>query len=208
MATRALSDEARAQIAAAIVAAERQCQGEIVFIEAPRSADYARWLVLPVALATLTVACIVHLLLPVPFLYLLAGQGPLAAAFWWFANQRWLTLILVPDAEEKSAVRGRALQLFSEHSLFETDNRAGVLIYVSALERRVEILADRGLNKVIDASTWQRHVQAIVQSIRSERTAQGVCEAVGLIGQRIAQEWGPPNPAKNVLPDVAGSSPG
>ena len=208
MAERVLSDEARARIAAAIAKAEARCQGEIVFVEAPRSADYARWLVLPVALATLTVASIGHLLLPVPLLWLLASQAPLAGAFWWLANQRWLTLLLVPDVEEKNAVRGRALQLFTEHSLFETSNRAGVLIYLSAFERRVEILADRGLNNVIDASTWQQHVQLIVKTIRTDQTAQGVCEAVDRVAERIAQEWGPPNPAKNVLPDVTGSSPG
>lgn len=198
-----LDEKARIKVAAAIADAEARCQGEIVFSEASRSDDYGRWFALPIFVLTAALAWGVHLAWPfVSTSWLLVLQPPTAMALWWLLAQPRLALILVPNEVEIEAVRAKALQLFALNALYETPHRAGVLIFVSAFERRVEILADKGLNGVIDEATWQQHVEHIVQAIHAGHAADGVCEVVERIASRLAAEWGAPDNARNELPNV------
>jgi len=84
-------------------------------------------------------------------------------------------------------VRRRALALFSELRAWDTENNNGVLIYVGLADRAVEIVADRGIARLVDADTWQRICRAL-----QERCAQGDYEGgavaavqeVGILLQR------------------------
>ena len=51
--------------------------------------------------------------------------------------------------------RQRALALFAEHGVWDTEDNCGVLIYVNLAERAVEIVADRAIGRKIEAGTWQ-----------------------------------------------------
>ena len=199
-----LTDEERARIEQSIRAGEARSGAEIVFAASPCSDDYARWAALPVLVATIALALALHLLWPrLGAAWLLAAQLPLAAALWWVAHLRPILRWLVPDGAEVAAVRREAQRLFTEKALFETERRAGILIYVSALERRVEILADRGLDRHVDAATWQKHVLHIVEAIRAGRTASGVCDVIAQLSERLAAALGPDPAGKNELPDLA-----
>lgn len=50
--------------------------------------------------------------------------------------------------------RQRALQLFAEYGVWDTDANTGVLIYLLLAERRLEIIADRGINARVDQAQW------------------------------------------------------
>ncbi len=52
--------------------------------------------------------------------------------------------------------RQRALALFAEYGVWDTEDNCGVLIYVNLAEHKVEIVADRDIDRKIDARTWQR----------------------------------------------------
>lgn len=51
--------------------------------------------------------------------------------------------------------RVRAKQLFSRLGVWDTQDNAGVLLYLQLAERRVEILADRGIAARVDPAQWQ-----------------------------------------------------
>ncbi|MFL6710844.1 MAG: TPM domain-containing protein [Massilia sp.] len=51
--------------------------------------------------------------------------------------------------------RQRALSLFAEYGVWDTEDNCGVLIYVNLAERAVDIVADRAIGRKIDAATWQ-----------------------------------------------------
>jgi putative membrane protein len=197
-----LAPDELARVEAAIRAAEAKSRAEIVLAISPRSADYGRWLALPVLLATLALATAAHLALPrLPPLLLLGAQLPIAALLWVIASRPAVTRALVPNGVEIEAVRREALRLFAEKALFETEGRTGVLLYLSALERRVEILADRGLAAHVDRETWRAHVAHLVQAIHERRAAAGLCEVVDRIGDRVAAALGPEATPRNELPD-------
>ncbi|MGZ8293642.1 MAG: TPM domain-containing protein [Telluria sp.] len=51
--------------------------------------------------------------------------------------------------------RQRALGLFAEFGVWDTEDNCGVLIYVNLAEHKVEIVCDRNIGRRIDAPTWQ-----------------------------------------------------
>ena len=42
--------------------------------------------------------------------------------------------------------RARAIEMFARLGMWDTDHNSGVLIYVQAVDRHIEIIADRGIN--------------------------------------------------------------
>jgi uncharacterized membrane protein len=51
--------------------------------------------------------------------------------------------------------RQRALAMFAEHGVWDTEDNCGVLIYINLADRAVEIVADRAIGRKIEAGTWQ-----------------------------------------------------
>jgi putative membrane protein len=56
--------------------------------------------------------------------------------------------------ERLDAVRTHAAALFHERGVANTSGETGMLLFVSRLERRMEVLADRGLLRRVAASDW------------------------------------------------------
>lgn len=184
-----VNEEGRTAIIAAVQVAERECSAEFVFCETPTSADYARWFLLPVMLATIALTTAIHLVWPqLPTMWIVLLQVPLVFILWLLATRPFVSRWLIPDAVEREAVRARACSLFAEHELYETPQRLGVLVLVSAFERRVHILADRGLTKLVDAEVWTQLVDRIGRHIRAGTTAQGVCEVIEDIRTRVPSD--------------------
>jgi uncharacterized membrane protein len=52
--------------------------------------------------------------------------------------------------------RQRALQVFAQLGIWDTEHNNGVLIYVLLADRAVEILADRGIAAQVAAAEWQQ----------------------------------------------------
>lgn len=55
----------------------------------------------------------------------------------------------------KRPIRERALDIFSELRVWDTENNSGILIYIQLLDRRVEIVADRGINARVSQDFWE-----------------------------------------------------
>ena len=52
--------------------------------------------------------------------------------------------------------RESAVDAFSRWRVWDTEHNSGVLIYVQMLDRRVEIVADRGIDARVDEDYWRR----------------------------------------------------
>ncbi len=50
--------------------------------------------------------------------------------------------------------RQRAIELFSHYKIWDTEENCGVLIYVNIADRKVEIIADRAVEKEITHKEW------------------------------------------------------
>jgi len=174
-----LTDADRRRIEKAIEDAETKTSGEFITVIAGESDDY---LYVP----TLAAACIVFLLsgvvlmLPLGFGLLEFYAGQIVAFIALALVFRWprAKMLLVPKAVKQRRASRLAHQMFLDLGLSSTKERTGVLLFVSAAERYVEIIADRGIQQHVDNAVWERIVAAFVADVRGGRIADGFVEAI------------------------------
>ena len=51
--------------------------------------------------------------------------------------------------------RDRAIELFSQLRVWDTEHNSGILIYLLLADRNVEIIADRGITRPVGNATWE-----------------------------------------------------
>ncbi len=54
----------------------------------------------------------------------------------------------------RTTARQRAIELFSQHRIWDTEDNCGVLVYVNLADRKVEIVADRTLAQRVTKEEW------------------------------------------------------
>lgn len=74
----------------------------------------------------------------------------------------------------------KARDVFLQEEIFKTDDRIGILIYISELEQKVVVLGDTGINKTISKEDWKHIVDTIVLGIKHEQVAQGIINSVSI----------------------------
>jgi uncharacterized membrane protein len=66
-----------------------------------------------------------------------------------------------PQLFKAQSARARAIDLFSELRMWDTEQNNGLLIYLLLADRAVEIVADRGVNAKVDADEWRNICRAM-----------------------------------------------
>lgn len=180
-------DEARARIEGAVQDAERRTSGEIVPMVVDRSHDYAGVRAAAAAVCAFA-AGVAVLAAPLdPLTWLPPVQLAVFAAAWLLSDQRALLRLILPASRCAEMVDRAAGLAFLEEGLTETRDRTGILIYVSLLEHRVEVLADRGINALVEPGTWDGVVDTVLAGIRERRAEEGLAEAITQCGDLLAQ---------------------
>lgn len=176
-------------IESAVQDAERRTSGEIVPVLADQSHDYAG--VRAVAAALVAFAAGAGLLAtPLdPVLWLPPAQLAAFACGWVLSGWRPLLRRLLPDGRAAQAVDRGARLAFVEHGLTETRDRTGVLIYLSLLERRVVVLADRGIDPLVEPGTWDHVVDLVLGGIREGNAEQGLVAAIEACGELLSARF-------------------
>ncbi len=202
--TRFFPAEARERVARAVRDAEARSLGQIVPVVVERSGRYPEvpWIgaVLLAALAT-AVAEISGLgvtMWELPFVQLAAG---FAGAL--LSRLAPLKRFLAGRGDLEAAVHSRAGQAFLENGLTRTARGTGVLVFASLLERRAVVLGDHGIHEKMGDEGWRQGVEALVAGIGRGDPAAGFCDAIGLVGAKLAEHFPRPGggAAPNELPD-------
>jgi putative membrane protein len=90
--------------------------------------------------------------------------------------------------------------MFYEDGIANTSAENGLLIYLSIFERRVEVIADRGILKAVPALKWNNAVFALKQVGRSPESEK-LIKAVRELGELLAQHLPPTGENPNELAD-------
>jgi putative membrane protein len=107
---------------------------------------------------------------------------------------------LVPKSVRHWRASNLARREFLEQNLHHTKGDTGLLIFVSAAEHYVEILADRGISEQVPDEQWQRIVAAFVEHVKAGRTLEGFVECIEACGELLATHI-PATAEKNELPN-------
>ena len=99
-----------------------------------------------------------------------------------------------------AAVRTGAAAMFYEAGIANTDSEMGLLIYLSLLERRLEVIADRGVLKAVPPLEWNQSLFNLRQAGRRPRLA-ALNEAMCDLGMLLAKHLPATGENPNELPD-------
>ena len=85
--------------------------------------------------------------------------------------------------------RDRAVSLFGELRVWDTEHNNGVLIYLLLAERAVEIVADRGINRHVTPDQWQGLIDPMRQAFRDARFEEGLSQAIAAIDDLLRRDF-------------------
>jgi uncharacterized membrane protein len=99
--------------------------------------------------------------------------------------------------------RERALEVFGLTRTWDTEENCGVLIYLLLADRDVEIVADRGIHRSVDAGTWEAICQNMEAAFRAGRFVEGVETGIRAVNAVLAKHFPRAGGAgANELPDA------
>jgi putative membrane protein len=100
-----------------------------------------------------------------------------------------LKRVFVGKARLQRAVKERALRAFYEEGLYKTKEQSGVLFFLSLLERKVWVLADKGIHTRIHQSTLNKFAGIVSKGIPEGRACDALIEAIHGVGEVLAQHY-------------------
>jgi uncharacterized membrane protein len=100
--------------------------------------------------------------------------------------------------------RGRAIELFSQLRIWDTEQNNGVLIYLLLAEHDVEIVADRGVHARVGSAAWEAICHEMETEFRAGRFEAGVLAGIARITALLQQHFplGEQQINDNELPDA------
>ena len=113
-----------------------------------------------------------------------------------------LKRLLVHPDELTEKVHDRARIIFLEQGLHETRDRTGILILISLFERRVEVLADSGINEKVPKDTWNGVVNTITKGLREGDACDSLVAAIGHCANLLTEHFPRKDDDSNELPDL------
>jgi putative membrane protein len=189
-----LSENERQKIDAAVKAAEGRTSGEIVPMVISAAyhypmADVIGAAALSIPLAIILTHVIGHWLwIGDRNLWLFLGVGAVLFLLFHTLVGRIPALkrCFVSQREMEEEVQEAAVTRFFGQGLYRTRDETGVLILISVFERKVWVLADRGINAKVKEGHWEEIVALITDGIRQHRPAEAICRAVESVGEILA----------------------
>ena len=96
----------------------------------------------------------------------------------------------------------RALDIFSHLRIWDTAHNNGVLIYLLFADRKVEIIADRGIDAKVGSKGWQKICADMEADFRDGNFSGGVIKGIGAVSQQLAVYFPKQGAGPNELPDA------
>jgi putative membrane protein len=193
-ARRVLGDDGGERIETAIADAESRTSGEIVPILVRRSSTVGH---VPLASFTLLLLCVFLSDLPAHLAELGGPYGVWLGACWLLAGGLAMSLsrldavqrLLTPRIDQVRQVDLRAQIEFYELEMSQTQDRTGILLFVSLLEHRAVVLADHSIAEKFDAKIWQELVDLMIQGVKRGDLAAGMTLAIQRCGELLSRHF-------------------
>jgi len=192
------SDQDYARIRQAVAEAERQTRGEIVPMVIERSARYRE------AQYRGGIGCaflMLSSLLTIEWEWMPWGWHATNAGWllltvigayslgYWIGNLGPVIRLLTSNERMAYKVNVRAHQAFLEHGLHRTELGTGVLILISLLEHRIEVLTDHPILDQVPPPIWNDMVEVIQEGFQKGNPVESLCHAIATCGRVLAEAF-------------------
>ena len=99
------------------------------------------------------------------------------------------------------SARERAIEVFSQMRIWDTEHNNGVLIYLLLADRGVEIVADRGVHAQVGAQGWEAICRAMEAAFKRADYEGGAVGGVHAVAQHLEKHFPAGAAGRNELPD-------
>ncbi len=89
----------------------------------------------------------------------------------------------------KKTPKKRALELFGSLNIWDTEHNNGVLIYLLLVDKDVEIVADRGINKHVGHAGWEKICHDMEVMFRRGEFEAGVLQGIAEISAELEKHF-------------------
>jgi putative membrane protein len=202
-----ISESDRQRVSAAILQAETGTSGEIIAVAARQSDDYVHaplHLASGVALAVpLVLPLFKHFYpwssLPLTWVFLLQLLAFILVALLFSFD--WLRYLITPKSlMRRMASRNAAFQFLAINT-HSTAGRTGILLFVSLLERHVEVIGDTEIAARVSQDEWQAIIDEMLPLLKEERIADALVLGIERCGELLSRNFPPGTANDNELPD-------
>ncbi|MBS2132106.1 TPM domain-containing protein (plasmid) [Burkholderia thailandensis] len=100
------------------------------------------------------------------------------------------------------SARERAIEVFSQLRVWDTEHNNGVLIYVLLADRAVEIVADRGVHEKVGETGWQAICAPMETAFRQAAYRDGAVKGIQAVAQHLTTHYPAIGPNRDELPDA------
>lgn len=95
----------------------------------------------------------------------------------------------------------RAIDIFSQLRVWDTEHNNGVLIYLLLADRDVEIIADRGIHTKLEKACWEEICLEMESAFRLGNFEAGVIKGINSVSSHLQQHFPKQSTSVNELPD-------
>ena len=100
------------------------------------------------------------------------------------------------------SARERAIELFSQLRIWDTEHNSGVLIYLLLADRQVEIVADRGVHAKAGTHAWATICAAMETAFTKSKFEDGVLQGIQAVTRQLTAHFPAGTGNRNELPDT------
>ncbi len=94
--------------------------------------------------------------------------------------------LFTPRSEMRAEVQQRSRAVFFDQRVHHTTARAGILIYISLMQRQAEIIVDQAVYNVLGQSGIDELCTDLTQKLRAEQATAALCGTIGQIAVALS----------------------
>jgi putative membrane protein len=185
------STKEKALIKKAVEDAESMTSGEIAVVLVDESDSYREGALIGAFSFSSLISLILSILLGhetiwffVPLMVLLVFPG-----LYLFQLAPHMKLAFVGNKRVVQAVKEKAIFTFFQKGIYKTQDRTGVLIFISLLERRVWIIGDENIHRATEIDFWRGLVKELTTGIKTNKVLESLCIVIEKCGAELERHF-------------------
>lgn len=97
--------------------------------------------------------------------------------------------------------RDRARELFAQYGVWDTEENCGVLVYINLADHQVEIVADRGVGRIVATSDWQAVCRTMTKGFARGDYHNSTLAALSQLNALLQEHYPDDGSVRNQLAD-------
>jgi uncharacterized membrane protein len=95
----------------------------------------------------------------------------------------------LPHILSNTSSRQRAIQWFSDLRIWDTEGNTGILLYLLLNEKKIEIVADRGIASQVSQEEWNQICLELQNNLSAQQVEAGITTALHQFGQLLIHHF-------------------